>query len=66
MKAGSWKAVMWESSGKGAPLPLGDEVGMLGQRECTGKGPECLSHSLLRVAPVLLDRIVVNGIDQMF
>lgn len=42
IKPGSWKAVTWESSGKGATLPLGDEVGMLGQRECIGKGPEFL------------------------
>lgn len=42
MKAGSWKVVPQESSGKGALLPLGSEVGMLGQRECIGKGPECL------------------------
>lgn len=42
IKPGSWKAVTWERSGKGGTLPLGDEVGMLGQRECIGKGPECL------------------------
>lgn len=42
IKPGSWKVVTWESSGKGGTLPLGDEVGMLGQRECIGKGPECL------------------------
>lgn len=32
MRGGSWKAVTWEGSGKGATLPLGDGVGMLGQR----------------------------------
>lgn len=42
IKPGSWKVVTWESSGKGATQPLGDGVGMLGQREHIGKGPECL------------------------
>lgn len=42
IEPGSWKVVTWESWGKGATLPLGGEVGVLGQRECIGKGPECL------------------------
>lgn len=46
IKPGSWKVVTWESSGKGARLPQGDGVGMLGQRECIGKGPGCLFPQL--------------------
>lgn len=63
IKHGSWEAVRWKSSGKEPRCLLGMEWKHWVKGNVLAKVLNVCFRILLRVVPMLLDRIAVNAID---